>query len=336
MRLLCLVDFNIKDGDRWLWSFLPGNTDEVDFITTHVQDRFASWGKLLNYYPAFLLTAIKAQRMCRTKRYDAVVAWEGKNGFPFSIVKNITGEKTPLVVLAFSVRGILDKYTALQKFGAKKIDYMTVPTRFEKEHYGKTLNYPAEKIAFSELGVYDLFKDSPGCSGDYIYSGGRSGRDYKTFFEAVSDTSIPVIVNARPFNYRGLKVPPNVQCSDMLPLQEMKKLVRSSRFVVLPLQNVSEAVGLSVILYTMAAGKAVVATRLPGASDYVIQGETGLLVEPQNPAAMSEAIRYLWAHPELSEAMGKRAREVFEERYTFKKFAQRTHQQISDFLNKNG
>jgi glycosyltransferase involved in cell wall biosynthesis len=51
-------------------------------------------------------------------------------------------------------------------------------------------------------------------------------------------------------------------------------------------------------------------------ADYVRHGETGLLVEPHDPAALSQAIAELWADPAAAAAMGRRAREWVRERFS--------------------
>jgi glycosyltransferase involved in cell wall biosynthesis len=56
-------------------------------------------------------------------------------------------------------------------------------------------------------------------------------------------------------------------------------------------------------------GRAVVATAMPGLSDYLINGETGILVGIGNDQEMAEAIEYLWRNPEVAEQMGRRGRE---------------------------
>ena len=61
MKILCLLDDEVKPGDRWLWKYLPSNNDEVDFlVATGAVDRFQKWGKLLNYYPAFFRSGFQA------------------------------------------------------------------------------------------------------------------------------------------------------------------------------------------------------------------------------------------------------------------------------------
>lgn len=55
--------------------------------------------------------------------------------------------------------------------------------------------------------------------------------------------------------------------------------------------------------------RAVVAFRSRGITDYVIDGETGILVEPGNASAMREAIQYLLANPQEAKRMGENARQ---------------------------
>lgn len=69
------------------------------------------------------------------------------------------------------------------------------------------------------------------------------------------------------------------------------------------------------VLEAMAMGKAVVATKTGGVPEIVMDGETGLLVEPNNVAALSEAVLRLLTDPEQCSRMGQagcsRVRTVF-------------------------
>lgn len=67
-------------------------------------------------------------------------------------------------------------------------------------------------------------------------------------------------------------------------------------------------------LEAMAAGRAVVATRVGGTPEIVSHGETGLLVPPQAPDALGGAIDALLAAPERAAAMGAAGRAALAER----------------------
>ena len=79
----------------------------------------------------------------------------------------------------------------------------------------------------------------------------------------------------------------------------------------------SQAEGFSnSILEYMAAGRAVVATDVGGASEAVIEGQTGHLVEAGDDSAMAERIVDLLRNPERRVAMGRTGRRLVEERFS--------------------
>jgi glycosyltransferase involved in cell wall biosynthesis len=63
------------------------------------------------------------------------------------------------------------------------------------------------------------------------------------------------------------------------------------------------------VIEGMAAGKPVVATRVGGVPDLVVDGEHGLLVPPRDPASLAEALARLLRDPQLRRTLGERARE---------------------------
>ncbi|MEZ5311247.1 MAG: glycosyltransferase family 4 protein [Microthrixaceae bacterium] len=70
------------------------------------------------------------------------------------------------------------------------------------------------------------------------------------------------------------------------------------------------------IAEAMLAGLPVVATDVGSVSEAVIPGETGWIVEPENPTALAEAILDLLSDPERAKAMGGNARRAAESRFT--------------------
>ncbi|MGI5817369.1 MAG: GT4 family glycosyltransferase PelF [Armatimonadota bacterium] len=70
------------------------------------------------------------------------------------------------------------------------------------------------------------------------------------------------------------------------------------------------------ILEAMAAGKAVIATDVGGCAEAVVDGETGLIVPPENPRALAEAMLALLADRERTREMGRAGRERVEREFT--------------------
>lgn len=97
------------------------------------------------------------------------------------------------------------------------------------------------------------------------------------------------------------------------------EILRALDLFVLP----SRAEGISnTILEAMATGLPVIATRVGGNPDLVVEGETGTLVPPENPEALADAILAYAADPALRQRHGARARELVEERYTLDRMVQ--------------
>jgi len=67
------------------------------------------------------------------------------------------------------------------------------------------------------------------------------------------------------------------------------------------------------ILEAMACGKPVVATRHRGCEDEVVDGVTGLLVEPQDPGALANAMRTFIEDPDKARRFGQAGRQRIDE-----------------------
>mgnify|MGYP001814775709 FL=1 len=61
-----------------------------------------------------------------------------------------------------------------------------------------------------------------------------------------------------------------------------------------------------------------VVTDTGGSAELVVHGECGLVVPPRDPAAIAEALMYLWEHPAEREAMGRKARERIDREFNIK------------------
>jgi glycosyltransferase involved in cell wall biosynthesis len=77
------------------------------------------------------------------------------------------------------------------------------------------------------------------------------------------------------------------------------------------------------LLEAMAAGRPVVATRVGGNPECVVDGESGLLVPPRDPEAMAAAIVRLLREPELARRLGQAARRRVEAEFTLPRMVQR-------------
>lgn len=97
------------------------------------------------------------------------------------------------------------------------------------------------------------------------------------------------------------------------------------------LSSAFEGSPLSVMEY-MEAGKAVVATRVGGVPDLVIDGETGLLVPPQDPPALAAALAALLLAPERRARMGEAGRRRRREKFSIEATARQVEKLYEELL----
>lgn len=82
----------------------------------------------------------------------------------------------------------------------------------------------------------------------------------------------------------------------------------------------------NVVLEAMAAGLPVVATRVGGLPALIQHGKTGYLVDPNDEAALTNAVLDLVQNPEKRIAFGQYARELVESHHTFPQLTKHLHQ----------
>jgi glycosyltransferase involved in cell wall biosynthesis len=103
---------------------------------------------------------------------------------------------------------------------------------------------------------------------------------------------------------------------DLLGLQKQARLIGFQQDVpsflhaldVFAFASRSEGFG-QVVIEAMAAGKPVVACNIAPITEVVVDGKTGILVEPENPLAFAQAISWLLAHPEEARCFGRQGQE---------------------------
>jgi glycosyltransferase involved in cell wall biosynthesis len=100
---------------------------------------------------------------------------------------------------------------------------------------------------------------------------------------------------------------------------DIPRLLAASDIAVLP----SHEEGFSnVILESMAAGLPVVATRVGGNPEAVIDGETGWLVAPHRPTELALKIMDLLSEPEKARSWGEYGRQVVKEKFAAEKMVE--------------
>ena len=151
-------------------------------------------------------------------------------------------------------------------------------------------------------------------------------RDYATVAAAVESLDVRVDFVTLPRNLEGIRLPPNVRVLTNVPSTELRNLYVQADCVVVAQRRDefaygSEGGGLTTLLEGMAMQRAVVATERAIFHDYVDDGVEGLVVPPEDPAAMRAAIERVLGDPELARSLGAAGRARVERAHTTRGFA---------------
>jgi glycosyltransferase involved in cell wall biosynthesis len=175
----------------------------------------------------------------------------------------------------------------------------------------------------------EFFRPEPESGDGTVLAVGKDlARDYGTLGEAARPLDIRVALVVHPRNLEGLELPANVGVQSDLPYGALRSAYARAACVVVPQHRDdyafgSEGGGLTALLEAMAMGKAIVASDRAVLHDYVDDGVEAILVPPEDPAALREAIERVLGDRELAASLGAAARARVEREFTSSVFASR-------------
>ncbi|OGC85415.1 MAG: hypothetical protein A2W07_06875 [candidate division Zixibacteria bacterium RBG_16_43_9] len=167
--------------------------------------------------------------------------------------------------------------------------------------YQKIFRINARKFRYVpfKINCYELVLKTKISDEGYIFTGGKTRRDFQTLLKAVRDLPYPVKI-VTPANDELIKhgsyldeslLPTNIEViHDDGSAESFIKFIAASKLVVLPIrkENIS-ASGIGVYIMSMALKKCVIISKGPGVED-VITPEMAILVPPEDPIALKLAI----------------------------------------------
>jgi glycosyltransferase involved in cell wall biosynthesis len=207
---------------------------------------------------------------------------------------------------------------------AKRVRGVVAAASVEADELARRLALPRERVPFVPLYTTVSPEEAAGAEeGDCLFSGGRSWRDWKTLVAAAEGLDLPFVLAVGGDAELPGTIPSNVRIFRDMPLAEYRRHLRTARIVAVPLVPVARSTGQVALLEAMAYGKPVVASAVAGVADYVEDGRNALVVPPEDPRAMREAIRRLAEDGELRQRLGAAARADAFGRYALEPYAER-------------
>jgi glycosyltransferase involved in cell wall biosynthesis len=106
---------------------------------------------------------------------------------------------------------------------------------------------------------------------------------------------------------------------------EVTELMRAADVLLVPAGEVTPLV----LMEAMANGTPAVAARMGSIPDVVVDGESGLLVDPGDAPAMAKTVRRLAAEPELALRLARGGRERVEQQFDARRSHAALHAELS-------
>lgn len=268
--------------------------------------------KVLSLWRSYVVTGVKA--FLKLRDYDIVYAWHAVMGLVVAFLCRFFHVTRPKIVIAQLIipqrdPGLNQTFRELFiRYALKRVDsvivYSTIEAEFYEEKYGNDLT----QFTFLPLGI-ELSNHRPATDGNYIFSGGRSNRDYATLAKAVKGLDYNVKIAAQRFNVADIDMPPNIETLFDVYGENFLKVMAGASIVVIPLERIDESSGQLVLLNAMTFGKPIIITKSRGVEDYILDDQTVITVPRKNPFALRTEIDRLLDSPEERQRLGAAARE---------------------------
>jgi hypothetical protein len=275
--------------------------------------------------------------------YQVLVTDGEQVGLPFALLCKLLGRKTVNHQMIAHILSVPKKMMLVDRFGLQKqIDTFFVYSSWQQRFIQERWHLPAERVALTPFMVDSHFFAPQQVTAQprrMICAVGLEFRDYPTLMAAVRGLDVEVVIAAAsPWSKRAdssqtAAIPPNVTVRKFSQY-ELRQLYADSQFVVMPLYNVNFQAGVTAILEAMAMEKAVLCSRTPGQTDVIVEGQTGLYVPPEDPAALRTKIQYLLDHPDLARTMGQAGRHRVESTMELTHYATGLHRYVQMALAK--
>lgn len=327
----------------------------ADILDLSEVDRSAWAGLLRRLAGAGVAQSVLA--WIRSSRYDAIFADRETTGFILAGLLQLKRRRPRLVMIGHLLSSPKKRHMARLLKVQKAVDCLIVHSSLQEKIAQESLGLGPEQIELVPYHADDRFwRPSDRSPLNQICSVGLEYRDYPTLMAATEGLDVEVIIAAASHwsHHQGVdarSVPANVRVGSFR-YDALRRLYAESRFVVVPLIDVDNQAGITVILEAMAMGKAVIVSHSRGQTDVIRDRRqrnrnapdreaqpswlrdlgvppriadlpTGLYVVPHDAEELRKAVVYLLDHPEVADGLGRNGRAVIEAGMSLDAFSRR-------------
>ena len=282
----------------------------------------------LKRYIKFFTVALKTVFSLKKYEGKTILCWQQFYGIAIAFFCRLFHVKknNKLVIMTFIYKqkgGIAGKlFYKFVKYAitSKYVDSIILTTRSEAKLYQKIFGIDKKIFKFAQCGAieYDSkqFDDDSLKKKNYIFSTGRSNRDYGFLINALENTNYHLVIACDTLNAENKQ---NIEIHKDIFGEKMLKYMRNARAVVIALDDDKIAAGQLVLLHAMNMGVPVIITRSHGVTDdYVVDNYNGLVIE-KTKGELINALDKIYNDADLYKKLSINSEKEFYSKYTYRK-----------------
>lgn len=200
-----------------------------------------------------------------------------------------------------------------RRFVGRGIAAAHVLSSWEIEACHNWLGIPSDRIRFIPWPLYAV-DPGPETRSGYVFASGRAACDWETLFRAAEEADWRLIVVCSEPDAREvarLNSQGRAQVFVEIPRDAHHRLLKEASVYVLPLVERYHSAGVVRIMDAIGTMTPVVTTAIKGLADYVLPGESALVVKPGDAAALGQGIERLLEDRALRRRLTERALDTF-------------------------
>lgn len=319
MRWFFAAHFLKSSGDQWIGAFVPGGRHRFETVPArHAHDAMGPVTSLRDWV-AYFRHAWRVMRRAHAEAGSGVITCFPQLPVACGLLSYLFVPRVPIVAWTFNVGRLpVGPKRLLSKLALRRVDALIVHSIDEIDECVECFGIERAKVIFVPL--QSATRPRPDLSENrvdpYLLAMGSANRDYRLLFEGLRARPFRTVVVAAPHALEDLSIPPCVELRSGLSREECHGLLQGARVSVIPVENITTASGQVTLLDSMAMSRATVVTRCPGSVDYVLDGVTGVLVEPGDAQGLMQAIDRMWRDDAYRDELGRRAFEHLQENFS--------------------
>lgn len=314
LKLAILINWK-EEGSGAFLDLFQNKAQDYDILQP-VSFQHSAGGRLDNtsrYLSEFYLPLLA---VIRRKGFDVVVSWQMRIGVCYGILKRIVHPRKPPVhiIQDFHIDLTQDRWLyrfqlSLLKWAIPGIDFFCCTSTEEEAIYSRMFHIPRSRIVFLPLvESSSSFEEPSRPIEDYIFSYGKSDRDYDTLIRSVAALNLKTFILSQQYQPK-FPMPENVCIiRGYVSGKELVQWIASSRMVVLSLKDYRISAGQISMLEVMALARPLIVTENMATKEYAVHQQTALFFKAGNDKELAGHIQYLWDHRETAEQIGLQAR----------------------------